>query len=342
MGHSSLLHLETHDVALIESVEHAHFDTRHIARRDQALAWRDRVAHVIDAPPTRDALNNGFAGAIDRYAAGDLMFSDARTDAMTLDRSVVRTSTDNRSDYVFHLIIDGQIGNLSGVTRKRSAPHAYQGIVALALDQPFRLKRPACRVLSLFVPQTDVAATMSDPPALHGQILERTSPAAAPVFDYLIAFNARLPSLDRFSANREMQIGAALLLRAFDKQSAAKATTRAAVQSAIIDRVRRYVESNLHEATLSPSTVIDALQLKRATVYRWFDEEGGLGAYIRHRRLRAAMRELVHFPQMRVIDVAYSLGFNSASDFTRAFRRAYGMSPQDARMQALARLQTTA
>jgi AraC-like DNA-binding protein len=32
-----------------------------------------------------------------------------------------------------------------------------------------------------------------------------------------------------------------------------------------------------------------------------------------------------------VTDIAYGLGFKSASDFTRAFRRAYGMAPQEFR-----------
>jgi AraC-like DNA-binding protein len=32
-----------------------------------------------------------------------------------------------------------------------------------------------------------------------------------------------------------------------------------------------------------------------------------------------------------VKDIAYSVGFKSASDFTRAFRRAYGVAPQDVR-----------
>jgi AraC-like DNA-binding protein len=34
---------------------------------------------------------------------------------------------------------------------------------------------------------------------------------------------------------------------------------------------------------------------------------------------------------MTITHLAYSLGFKSASDFTRAFRRAYGMAPSDFR-----------
>jgi len=36
-----------------------------------------------------------------------------------------------------------------------------------------------------------------------------------------------------------------------------------------------------------------------------------------------------------VTDIAYGLGFKSPSDFTRAFRRAYEISPQDFRARAL-------
>jgi AraC-like DNA-binding protein len=135
-------------------------------------------------------------------------------------------------------------------------------------------------------------------------------------------------------AAQELDAGAQLLLAAFHKQARLTGDARAAAQVAVMSQVRRFIEANLNQPDLSPSSVVDTLQLKRATIYRWFEHEGGLGAYIRNRRLREAADELVRFPHLQVIDIAYGLGFNSASDFTRAFRRAYGMSPQDARARA--------
>jgi len=99
-------------------------------------------------------------------------------------------------------------------------------------------------------------------------------------------------------------------------------------------RVRQPVQANLHHPELSSDSLLKALQLPRATLYRLFEHEGGLGAYIRNRRLRAAADELVRFPDLAVIDIAYGLGFKSASDFTRAFRRSYDMAPQDLRTHA--------
>jgi AraC-like DNA-binding protein len=97
-------------------------------------------------------------------------------------------------------------------------------------------------------------------------------------------------------------------------------------------QIRRYIQANLYDAELSPERVLDTLQLPRRTLYRLFEQEGGLGAYIRHLRLRRAAHDLAQNPNMTVTDIAYDLGFKSASDFTRAFRRAYEMAPQDFRI----------
>ncbi|WP_354123407.1 helix-turn-helix domain-containing protein [Burkholderia ambifaria] len=50
---------------------------------------------------------------------------------------------------------------------------------------------------------------------------------------------------------------------------------------------------------------------------------------MRNRRLRMAADELVRFPHMEVQDVASGLGFNDASSFTRAFRRAFDIAPRE-------------
>ena len=109
----------------------------------------------------------------------------------------------------------------------------------------------------------------------------------------------------------------------------------------MFDKARRYVQANLHRASLSPESVLEALQLPRPTLYRLFEHEGGLGAYIRNRRLREAADELVKYPNLPVLDIAYGLGFKSASDFSRAFRRTYEMAPQDLRFIASQRLRNS-
>ncbi|TKC87739.1 helix-turn-helix domain-containing protein [Trinickia terrae] len=65
----------------------------------------------------------------------------------------------------------------------------------------------------------------------------------------------------------------------------------------------------------------DARYSPGATVFPVFRRTGlaRAGQYVFHAVVKA------------VVEIAYDLGFNSASDFNHAFRRAYGMSPLDFR-----------
>lgn len=328
---SSLFHP---DDELHAGVVRTTFTTHGVDAKGQLLAWRERVGHVVDVPPVKAQLADGFHGQIDKYVAGDIVFTDSRTDALTLERSVARVSADTRRDYVFHLFAEGGVGNVSGTPTKRSARNSTCGLIAFDLDQPFRVERPACHVLTLFAPKAVVDTAFPGADSIHGRIVEQSSPLTQLVFDHAAALSRHLPRMNVAQAKGELDAAVQLLIAAFRKQARLTGEARAAVQVAVLGQVRRYIEANLHHPELSPSGVVDALQLKRATIYRWFEHEGGLGAYIRNRRLREAAGELVRFPNIQVIDIAYGLGFKSASDFTRAFRRAYGMSPQDARAAA--------
>jgi AraC-like DNA-binding protein len=316
------------------AISASRFSTHALPAGEQFLAWRQRVGHVVDAPPTKDQIAHGFRGEIDLYAVGGMVFTDCSTEPMLLERSVARVSTDSRRDYVFQLFVEGEIGHVTGMHRKRSAPASVQGIVAFDLNQPFRAERPECRLLSLFVPSSIVDQELRDGAALHGRIVQQGSPLTGLVLDHLMAVAREIPTLAPVAAAQALQDGAQLLVAAFRKEARLTGASRAALQSVAMSQIRRYVEANLHDADLTPTRVVQALQLKRATIYRWFEHDGGLGAYIRNLRLREAADELVRFPHLQVTEIAYGLGFRSASDFTRAFRRAFDMSPQDMRARA--------
>jgi AraC-like DNA-binding protein len=311
------------------------FSTHALAPGEQFLAWRERVGHVIDAPPSKEQIANGFRGEIDLYAVGGMVFTDCRTEEMLLERSVARISTDQRRDYVFQLFVEGEVGHITGMRRKRSEPGSVPGIVAFDLNQPFRAERPQCRLLSLFVPASLVDEQLRDGVGIHGRIVRNETPLARLALRHLAALAHEIAALDADAAIDALQTGRQLLVAAFRKETRLTGADRAALQAALMAQVRRYIDANLHHGELTPEHIVQALHLKRSTIYRWFEQEGGLATYIRHRRLREAADELVRYPQLQVAQIGYGLGFGSASDFTRAFRRAFDMSPQDLRARAL-------
>ncbi|WP_339907278.1 helix-turn-helix domain-containing protein [Pseudomonas guineae] len=322
-------------VSAIVLPSHHHFSVKAEPVPRQLLAWRERVGHIIDVLPSLAQVARPFEASIDCYQIGDRRFTDCVSDSLVLERAVARISTDNHRHFAFHIFTRGNNDWLHGQSLQRQGLQSPASILLLDLDQPIRMQRGACRVLTLFVPRAVVMGIIPNAEALHGRVLQQSSPLARLLIKQVVALSQKLSGMSLGDAARAFDVCVQLLLGAFAKQATLSGSARAAVRAAMFDSARRYVRANLSQTELSPDSLLEALQLTRPTLYRLFQHEGGLATYIRNCRLREAADELIRLPGQPVMDVAYGLGFKSASDFTRAFRRAYEMSPQD--LRALAR-----
>jgi AraC-like DNA-binding protein len=313
-------------------IVHSHYDVSCEQPSRQLLAWRERIGHVIDVVPSRAQLALPFRGRIDRFDIGRVVFTDCSTDELLLDRSIARISRDNFRCFVFHLFLEGGAQPVAVHSARRQGSPCHGGILALDLDQPIRMHRHACRVLTFFVPGALLQDVLRDPAAIHGRVVDPDKPAARVIIGRAAALARDVRHMGAETAHESVLSIVRLLVDAFGQEARLTGNTRAIARAAMFDQVRHYVRANLHDSELSPEGVLDRLGLPRQTMYRLFQHEGGLGAYIRHLRLRAAADELVQFPQIPVKDIAYSVGFKSASDFTRAFRRAYDIAPNEVRV----------
>lgn len=314
-----------------------HFTVGGEARTLQALAWSDYVGRILEVPVTRGQVASGFFGELDTYVFKDLVFLDTRTDPVCQRRSNARISRDAVRDYVFHVAVEGVIETVTGL-QQRKADQFMPGILALDMGQPMQMLRPSrARVLAFFVPRAMVEAEILDAPAIHGRVVTYTTPLTRMILDQVVTLCRQLPQLSDAEAALAIRTCVQLIIAAFGKQARLAEGARAAASAALRSQIQRYIQANLGEETLTPETILRQFAVPRPTLYRMFEQEGGLGAYIRHCRLREAASELVRSPKLVVTEIAYGLCFNSASDFIRAFRRFYGMTPQDFRMQALLR-----
>jgi AraC-like DNA-binding protein len=319
--------------SLAPGIVHRHFCTHGEEPDRQLLAWRSRVEHIVDVPISRIQLDSGFSGVIDSYAVNDILFTDSRTDPQQIRRSIARISTDDIRRYAFYVFMDGGEGYITG--SQRDETRFSSGILALDLNQPFRIQRPAGKVLNFFAPRALVESGLPDAESLHGRVVESKSALMRIIYDHLDALSRGLPTMSASEAESALRCGIQLMVAAFGKQAKLSGNARAAARAAMFGQVRRFIGANLHKAELSPESLLNRLQLPRSTLYRMFEHEGGLDAYIRNRRLREAADDLVRHPHLAVTEIAYGNGFRSASDFTRAFRRAYDMAPQDLRAHAV-------
>lgn len=312
------------------------YTTLSLARADQLLHWRDRLSALVDLPVTRAGIADGFHGTIDGWRIGDLAVSRSDADPMRQDRTIARISTDPMAYFVFHVLLDGTMRAECGIGARGRFEQRRPGVLVMDSNQVSRLDRAKCRVMLLFVPRYLVQSVVPDAEALHGRLLEFEVPDDTLIPAQLLALWRALPTLDTAQAYAAIRECALLILATFCRKSGYCGDVRVVQRTALFSQARRYIESCLHAPQLTPEMVLEASGLSRPTLYRLFEHEGGLAAYIRGRRLRMAAETLSSQPGRPVSEIAYSLGFQSAAAFNHAFRRAFERSPREFRAAAAA------
>jgi AraC family transcriptional regulator len=95
-----------------------------------------------------------------------------------------------------------------------------------------------------------------------------------------------------------------------------------------LERARLFIEANAR-APLTLETIAGLAGLSAYHFARQFGARFGVSpmAYVRERRMAAAAHRLCDDPQTTLVNLAFELGFESQEGFTRAFKRAFGVSP---------------
>ncbi len=159
--------------------------------------------------------------------------------------------------------------------------------------------------------------------------------------DFLLGLDRQAALLGPAEAPRlgtvVVDLVAAWLARELDAEAEVPDDAR---RRALVENVRTFIRRNLHDPELTPTVIAAAHHVSVSYLHRLFTQQSQgetVAAWIRRRRLEKARRDLAD-PALRTVPVhalAARCGIPRPSDFSRAFRAAYGLSPSEHRHRAL-------
>jgi AraC-like DNA-binding protein len=145
---------------------------------------------------------------------------------------------------------------------------------------------------------------------------------------YFEAFFEAAPNLDGFAADVAVQTLANLAMLAYGVTGPDDEASREAVHRAKRQQVIQFIEQNLHDPELSPSSAARALGISVRQLHVLFEPTGAsFSQQVRRRRLSRVRMMLTCDRAAKITDVAFACGFESASTFYRAFNSEFGLSP---------------
>jgi AraC-like DNA-binding protein len=302
------------------SIEVAHYNSETGHPEHHHEDWASRgwpsVAALFDSTPLER-----FSTMADRVNFDGLVLQYSYGTARDFDRK----NNKARSDGIDILGVGVQFDNeLRGRTSNGAFNAPAGALLLLDMAQPSSVRVPEGRSMQLALPRHIADEHLGSVRKLHGIVVQPDK--ARMLVGHLLHVRESLPNLIEAQEPRLARTVIDMLAIALD--STAMGLPRQLVDNEPSAAARRAIDARLGLASLTVPSLCASLRMSRSALYRIFESDGGVEAYIRTQRLekvRAALADPAG--NVRIGELAYRWGFSDASHMTRQFREAYGCTP---------------
>jgi AraC family transcriptional activator of tynA and feaB len=196
------------------------------------------------------------------------------------------------------------------------------------------------RSVTIKIPVHRLVTRFDDPERLAGHIIQGSSTSAKLAASLILSVRNSLD--ERPEDEWDAAIGDVVLdvVGLACRSQAAAVTREPAGNQRLLDEARRFIDRTLDDPLLCVASIAAAIGVSTRTVQRLFVEVGETpGSYVLARRLDRAAHMLtgtIGSTAVPITELAFSLGFNELSHFSRSFTKRFGVSPRTFRDRARA------
>lgn len=320
---------------IYQEVPSSGFATRSLPRDQRFATWRDSIGVLFDVALDDRADPLAFSASLKGYHLGSLLIGRCASTAQAFRRPPVKIASDGMDHFLIQVFRRGQCDTLHG---QGDVSVRAGDVYVIDLAQPYTCVNSAYEHLNLVVPRTLVEGNLVHPDHQHRRVVPREQPLARLFRDLLASVYDSVPEMSM----EDSLLTVAPMLRLTESLLNSRAGGMAAehdgtaVDYALLTSLRRFIETHLKDPALGPDLLLGAFPISRSKLYRLFESRGGVVGYIRLRRLRRSVRDLLDPCQQhrRIYEIAYDWGFQHEGDYTRAFKRLFGLTPREARAAA--------
>jgi AraC-like DNA-binding protein len=192
--------------------------------------------------------------------------------------------------------------------------------------EPYECVTENDALLALFLPR--------ELPFIQSSRIELREESKRLLADYVLLLHRSLSEL-RAEGVSHIATATTNLLAACVSPSHDRVTEAQRVIDAVIaERAAKLISQRLNDQSLTPDRLCRDLGVSRSRLYRMFEPVGGVSNYIRHQRLVKTRDILSDSLDGRPISaIAGDWGFMDPSAYSRMFRKEFGITPKEARVE---------
>jgi AraC-like DNA-binding protein len=290
-------------------------------------AWRASIEVIFDVSRPDDSAAL-FTADVEAFQLGDMIVANTKVGAQRYVRAPSRPHRDGIDHFLLNLY---RTGGWKAQTKQGEFQGGAGQISILDLSRELVSDEPNSDLLAVFIPRSVIEEQIPNLDGLHGQA--PTGPYAVLLAEYLDLLGRRLPTLPEGEEHGLSRATDHMLAACLQPSLAGIEAARPGLELVLRRRAKRFVDAHIGSPRLGVETICEALAVSRRTLYRIFDQDGGVQHYIQSRRLDQ-IRARLSDPQelRRISEIAAAFGFPRGDHFARAFKRQFGHSPRELRV----------
>jgi AraC-like DNA-binding protein len=311
------------------------FDSGHRAGQKGFSQWQEAVADLFVALQVTTDDREAFRMQVQRTMLGSIMCARNASSQQHLMRTPKLISND-QEDCIGVLLIES--GTTVVIQNDRQTRGERGDFVLFDTFRSYELESSAGTEQIVFqVPRELVLGRIGQVGNYTATRFSYDQPVHRLTYDFLKTLAHSADQIDRAVIPQLTAQGLDLLALSLYQTQQAKILSPSAHRSAMLYRVKTYIQNNLTNAELSLDMTGAGLGISgRYVNHLLADEHSSFRHYLSACRLERCKRDLDMPAQAhrRIGEIAYAWGFNDLAHFSRAFKQRFGVSPREWRETA--------
>lgn len=311
-------------------IPHSLLDATQTAPGAALAFWQESMGMLYDVR-VRANDETGFHFRAEAFHFGEIVLTAYSCSAQTFDRSRARIGRDGLDHITLQFCLSGRHGKRDGYRCDEARP----GDLLIAdLAQRQATATSDFDSLNLTMPRRLIAPLLDAPDEQNLRRIPGAMPLTALLRNHLVGLFRASRAMSRDEA--EAVVCPTLALAAAALNSEAPAASAGVIDPVLAGQICRFMNERAGDPTLSADGVAAQFGISRRKLYYLMEPHGGFASCLREYRLQRA-HTMLSDPMQRgrpIAEIAQHSGFAWRTNFARAFRHRFGMTPQE--MRALA------
>lgn len=311
----------------LPSVPHGVAVSTSAVDQDRYEFWRDIAFPDFEAAPLPKDEAAAFKANVSGLVWQDADFFVSQSSPLSGGRHHSHINRDGLDSLSFGLVVEGRRNCELGGDERISTPAGELFLYDAA--RPSQVMWSDHKVIYLVLRRPAVEEALGTRDVEPSRLMEQLATSS---FKRVLRDQMMVVARHGFLASQKEQaflLNQLAQLTLFSLVRSEETEPSAQLQGGFLATAIAYIDRRLADPNLSVDQIAKALECSRATLYRLFEVQGlGVAEYVRNRRLDRA-----HFlieqavPGVSIAEIALKCGIYDTDNFSRAFRRRFGLSP---------------